>query len=46
MRNKLYTERLEIRITPKLHQKLKIEAGAQEITVNQLVREVIESYLS
>lgn len=42
-RNKLYTERLEICTTPNQRKKLEKVAAEAEITVNQVVRELIDS---
>ncbi len=43
-RNKLYSERLEICITPKQKKWLADEANKKEITINELLREMIQMY--
>lgn len=46
MRNKLYTKRLEICITAEQKTKLEKWAKDEQITVNQLIREIISDTLS
>lgn len=42
MRNKLYTARVEINITPRQKEQLERIARKRDLTVNQLIREMIE----
>jgi len=46
MRKRLYSERLEISLTPRQKDQLAQEASEKELTINQLIREIIENYLS
>jgi predicted HicB family RNase H-like nuclease len=45
MRNKLYSERIELCITKKTKEALKEEADLRELTVNELIRRILEDYL-
>ena len=44
-RNKLYTERIDLCVTPSQYEALKKYAAKEGITVNQLIREVVKSFL-
>lgn len=45
-RNKLYTERLELCLTPCQKKQLEKEADKKKVRINQLVRDIIDSYIS
>ena len=44
-RNKLYTERIELCITPEQKEGIEKEAKTEGLTINQLVRDAIDWYL-
>lgn len=44
-RNELYTKRIDICVTPEQHEALKNYAQEESLTVNQLVREILKSFL-
>lgn len=44
-RNKLYTARIELCVTPIQFESLQKCAESESITVNQLLREIIKSFL-
>lgn len=45
-RNKLYSERLELCLTPEQYSKLKQLAEKEDLTMNHLVREVLKAFLN
>lgn len=45
-RRKIYTERFEVCITKHQKEALERAAKAQEVTMNELLRELINNYLS
>ena len=45
MRDKNYTERIDTRLTPKQYDRLKKEAKLLGLTMNQLVRNLIDAYV-
>ena len=46
MRNKLYTARLEICVLPEQKKMLEKSAAKKKVRMNQLLREIIDNYLS